>query len=143
VVRVRLLAENLEDLQVISALVQDAIVRVGDIRHHGKDRATLITMNRFCWEKGRLSPPARMRSALQVNGVMGVKSKGIARGKQNGMLELLAIEFEPDESQAPGGTLQLDFSDGGVLVLEVEMLDVVLLDTAGPWGAKSRPRHGR
>jgi len=135
------LAETKDDLQVIASLLHDAVSRVGDIRHDSRARTVLITMNRFCWEKARFSPPARSRTALQINGVLSIKAKGIAQGRANGVLSLLDIEFTPKEK--PGGKLVLTFADGGAVALEVEMLDVALVDISGPWGAKSRPRHGR
>ncbi|PHR56742.1 MAG: hypothetical protein COA47_12475 [Robiginitomaculum sp.] len=138
----RLLATDLESLQVISSMVQDAITRVGDIVHHAGSHQLIIAMNRFCWERGRLIHPARTRSALQIGGVLKVQAKGIAQGKRNGILSLLALSFDLDPKDEPGGVLTLAFSDGGEMKLQIECLDVALVDLSEPWGAKSRPKHG-
>jgi len=137
---VRLLAQSNDDLQIISAMAQDAVTRVGDISHDRKTRQLILAMNRFCWERGRKTAPARARSALQIESVISIKAKGIAMGKKNGILSLLALEFTEDE--APGGVLTITFSDGGALAVAVECLDVALVDISTPWGAKSRPKHG-
>ncbi len=139
---VRLLATELEDLQVISSMAQDAVTRVGDIVHHAGSRQLIIAMNRFCWERGRLRQPARARSALQIGGVLSVQAKGIAQGKRNGILSLLALSFDLDPKGGPDGVVTLAFSDGGEMKLQVECLDVALVDLSEPWGAKSRPKHG-
>jgi len=138
----RLLAQNNEDLQIISSMVQDAVSRVGDISRDGKSKQLIIAMNRFCWERGKRSAPARTRSALQVSGVLNVKSSGITIGKPNGILSLLAIKFTPDKELKPGGHVEITFSGGGALMLYVECLDAALVDLSEPWGAKSRPKHG-
>ncbi len=138
----RLLAQNNEDLQIISSMTQDAISRVGDISWDVKSRQLVIAMNRFCWERKKRSAAARVRSALQIGGVLQVKSKGIQIENTNGILYLLAIEFNQDEQLSPGGHIRIVFSDGAVLTAEVECLDLALVDLSEPWPVKSRPKHG-
>ncbi len=137
----RVLVTDNDDLAVVSSLSQDAVVRVGDIRHDHRAKTVLVTMNRFCWEAKRFIRPRRSRAALQINGVLSIRAKGIAQGKQNGVLSLLHINFEALEDEAPSGMVQMVFSDKATLAIEVEMLDMLLLDISGPWGAKSRPKH--
>ncbi|VAV90751.1 hypothetical protein MNBD_ALPHA06-647 [hydrothermal vent metagenome] len=137
----RLLASTNEDLQVVSTMIQDAVTRVGDISHDRKTRQLLIAMNRYCWERGKRTVPARVRAALQIVGVLSVQAQGIAQGKRNGILSLLSLEFTEDKTMEPGGLLTLHFSDGGALAVSVECLDVALVDLSEPWGARSRPRH--
>ena len=55
------LAEDDDDLQVISAALQDAISTVGEIAYEpSRARRLTIALNRFCWECGG---PSRSASA--------------------------------------------------------------------------------
>ncbi|MCF6293655.1 MAG: DUF2948 family protein [Robiginitomaculum sp.] len=138
----RLLAQSQKDLSVISAIVQDAITRVGDISYDKKSRQLIIAMNRFCWENGKRSVPARARAALQISDVISVRQTGIASAKRNGILSLLDIEFAADQENPPSGEITINFSDNGTMIISVECLDLALVDVSGAWGAKSRPKHG-
>ncbi|MBL1430905.1 MAG: DUF2948 family protein [Robiginitomaculum sp.] len=138
----RLLAQSQKDLSVISAMVQDAVTRVGDISYDKQSRQLIIAMNRFCWENGKRSVPARARAALQISSVLSVQQNGIAVVKRNGILSVLAVEFSEKTDIAPGGELTIILADNGTISISVECLDVALVDISGAWGAKSRPKHG-
>lgn len=138
----RLFAQSEKDLLVISAIIQDAVTRVGDIRYEQKSRQLIIAMNRFCWENGKRSAPARTRAALQITNVLAVQQNGIAQHNRNGVLSLLAVEFSMDVKNSPGGEITISFSGDGTLIATVECMDVALVDLSDPWGAKSRPKHG-
>lgn len=138
----RLLAKDEADLQVLSALVQDAVIRVGDLAFDKKGRNFIVPMNRFLWEKGRVSAPSRARSVLELRDVMGVRAKNVAMNRKNGLLNLLSIQFHPSEAEDdPGGKLLLLFSDNAEIKVQVECLDAALIDISGAWGTKKRPRH--
>ena len=130
----RLLAEDGEDLAIISAALQDAILRPQDIVWEKRARTLTITLARFCWECG----DTRVRAALQFGDVVAVKSRGLPRLPDAG-LELLAIHFF--EGEAPGGKAILMFAGGGDLKAEVECLDVVVVDLADRWPARIAPTH--
>jgi hypothetical protein len=132
----RLLAQDEEDLAVISAALQDAVAKVGDIVFEAKARRLTIAFNRFRWEAGERQ---RVRSALQLGGVLGVQTRKIRRDRRDAVLELLAIGFEVGE--APGGTLTLNFAGGGDLRAEIECVDAVLADLSQPWPTPRAPAH--
>lgn len=132
----QLLAEDQQDLGVISAALQDAVAKVGDISFEAKARRLTIAFNRFRWEAGVRQ---RVRSALQVGGVLSVQARKIRRDRRDGVLELLAIGFEPGE--APGGVLTLSFAGGGDLRAEIECVDAVLADVSEPWSTPREPAH--
>ncbi|HEX8569880.1 MAG TPA: DUF2948 family protein [Caulobacteraceae bacterium] len=135
----RLLAEDADDLQVISAALQDAIVKVGDILHEPQARRLTVVLNRFRWESSRHE---RVRAALQLGGVLDVKSRRIRREAKTAVLSLLAVTFEPNgDAEDPGGTLVLTFAGGGDLRADVEALDAVLADLSAPWPTPRAPRH--
>lgn len=131
-----LLAEDPEDLSVISAALQDAVAKVGDISYEARSRRLTVVFNRFRWEADERQ---RVRSALQIGGVLSVQARGIRRERREGVLELLAIAFDPGEP--PGGILTLSFAGGGDLRATVECVDAVLADVSSPWPTPRAPRH--
>jgi len=132
----RLLAQDQEDLAVLSAALQDAVAKVGDIVFEAKARRLTISFNRFRWEAGGRQ---RVRSALQLGGVLKVQARKIRRDRRDAIVELLAIGFEPED--APGGILTLSFAGGGDLRVGVECLDAVLADISEPWPTPRAPAH--
>lgn len=132
----RLLAQDQEDLAVLSAALQDAVAKVGDIVFEAKARRLTISFNRFRWEAGGRQ---RVRSALQLGGVLKVQARKIRRDRRDAIVELLAIGFEPED--APGGILTLSFAGGGDLRVGVECVDAVLADISEPWPTPRAPAH--
>lgn len=132
----QLLAQDPEDLAVISAALQDAVAKVGDIAFEARARRLTIAFNRYRWEAGQRQ---RVRSALQVGGVLDLKARKIRRDRRDAIVELLAIAFEAGD--APGGALILSFAGGGDLRAEVECIDAVLADVSQPWPTPRSPRH--
>lgn len=135
----RLLAQDADDLAVISATLQDAVAKIGDIRWDAHGRTLTIACNRFRWEAGGKKDGQRVRSALQLGDVTGVQARNLKRDAKGAVVELLAIAFEPGE--APGGTVMLTFAGGGDLRVGVDCLDVVLADVSEPWATPRRPGH--
>jgi hypothetical protein len=134
----RLLAEDADDLKVISAALQDAIGKIGDIAYAVHSRQLTLAFNRFRWEAGRRTTE-RVRSALQLGGVLSVKARKLRRDAPEAVVELLALEFEPGE--APGGVIAFRFAGGGDLRCEVECIDAALADVSAPWPARRAPTH--
>jgi hypothetical protein len=134
----RLLAADAQDLQVISAAVQDAVVKVGDIHWEPAARRLTLELNRFRWETAQ-DRTERVRAGLQLGCVLSVKARRIRRGAKHAVLELLALRFEPGE--APGGRVVFEFADGGDISAEVECLEAVLADVSDAWPAKRAPSH--
>lgn len=134
----RLAAKDSEDLKVISAHMQDALVRLADIRYLAKSRQFAFVANRFAWE---LQPkPERRRSGLHFEHVLSVKQHGIMAQAKDAILSLLAITFEPGPE--PSGTVVLTFSANCTIRLEVEYLDLHLKDLGGVWATHLTPHHG-
>ena len=130
----RLLAEDADDLHIISAALQDAIMRPVDIVWEPAARRVTLKLSRFCWECGG----TRVMAAMQFGDVTAVKSRRLPRLPESA-LELLAMEFAPGE--APGGRVILMFAGGGDLRIDVECLDAVLTDLSDRWPAKTAPTH--
>ena len=130
----RLLAEDADDLQIISAALQDAILRPVDIVWEKQARTLTIAFSRFCWECGG----TRVMCAMQFGDVLAVKSRRLSRSP-DASLELLALDFLPTE--APGGRVILMFAGGGDLRIDVECLDAVVTDISERWPARIAPTH--
>jgi hypothetical protein len=129
-----LLAEDADDLHIISAALQDAIMRPVDIVWEPASRRVTLKLSRFCWECGG----TRVMAAMQFGDVLAVKSRRLPRLPESA-LELLAMDFEPGE--APGGRVILMFAGGGDLRIDVECMDAVLTDLSERWPAKIAPTH--
>ncbi|HWA19350.1 MAG TPA: DUF2948 family protein [Devosia sp.] len=134
----KLLALDNEDLEVISATTQDAVIRVPDMGYARADRRFALLMNRYAWEEpGRKGQ--RKRAALHFDRVDDVKVAGIDTNAQEGVLELLSIRYS--QTDAPAGTVELDFAGGGTIRLSVECLEARLQDLGAAWAAKMTPGH--
>ncbi|MDG2044353.1 MAG: DUF2948 family protein [Maricaulis sp.] len=135
----RLSALETEDLNPVSAALQDAVAQLGDFDFLARARVFTIGFNRYCWEAEQKK--RRVRCGLQIASVLDVRSRNIRRGADEAVVNLLSIGFEAGD--APSGELVLLFSGDGELRLQVECLDLVLADVSDPWSAVSRPSHER
>ena len=136
----RLKALDADDLQVLSALVQDAIFPGNEMRWIRSDRRFAILLNRFRWEDKGASPPERVQAALVIEDVFGVKSQGVTKDDDT-VLSLLSVSFEAGEDGA--GRVLMTLAGDGAIACDVEALEVVLKDVTRPYIAPSRkaPSH--
>lgn len=139
----KLIALDADDLAIVSAHVQDAVMKIGDVGYKPAEKRFLLPLRRFVWEieAGRFRKPhnERRNSVLHFERVLGVRTAGIDQGKKNDVLSLLAIRFEPGE--LPAGMVELVFSGGAAIRLDVEVIEARLADLGGAWEASSRPSH--
>ncbi|MCE7999717.1 MAG: DUF2948 family protein [Rhodobiaceae bacterium] len=140
----RLKAEDTEDLQVIAAYLQDAVLLVQDIAYLPGTRRLALVANRFCWEDELGPVPAgrthrRARTGFHFDNVEKVQSRNIDQDRQDGVLNLLTISFE--ESLAPSGSIVLTFSGDGEIRIDVEALEAHLADMGGTWETPNLPTH--
>lgn len=145
--RLNLFVQDGEDLQVVSAHLQDAIARIGDVTYLPGERRFVLMFNRFRWElvsdedRGKLPDQKfeRVRTGLHFDDVRSAKLQGISRANDNAVLELLSLKFE--EAEAPAGTLLLTFAGGGAIRLDVDCLEGQMRDISDPWPAAGLPQH--
>lgn len=136
----KLLALDSEDLEIVSAHLQDAVVRVGDMGYSKSDQRFVLLMNRYAWEAGDARGRGqRKRAGLHFDRVTVAHAEGFDLKSKDGVLELLAVTFEPKD--APSGEVLLTFAGGGRVRLEVECLEARLRDLGGVWAAKAQPKH--
>ena len=138
----KLIAKSNQDLRVISAYLQDAIVSPLDIANLKKNRIFLIQLSRFMWEdaeKGVFRKNKRVRTILKFDNVLKVFSKNIDQVDKSNFLDFLAIEteFMADKSYE----VRLIFSGDAMIKLSTEVIDVTLDDQGAPWESKNKPKH--
>jgi hypothetical protein len=134
----QLIALDADDLAIMSAHLQDAIVRGDDLAWRPRQRRFALAVRRFDWQ-APTDQPRRRLSGLHFERVTAVRKRGADPRKDGGILNLLAITFE--EAEAPAGAVTLVFSGGFAIRLEVECIEAQLKDLGPQWEAASRPVH--
>jgi hypothetical protein len=142
----RLKAEDAEDVGVLAALVQDAVMPASEMRWERGRRRFSCLLNRFRWEdkakaERRGRPVERVRSLLVAEDVMGASHQGLDVRDADTVLSLLTLAFEPGEDGT--GRLILTFAGDGAVALDVEAVNVILQDVTRPYTAPSgkAPSH--
>jgi len=138
----RLAAIDEEDLAIVSAYVQDAVLKVGDMLYLPQERRFALGMNRFTWEKsedGSRRDYERRRAALTFDRVGAVRTSAIDRSRPEAVLELLTVSFTVTD--APAGKITLVFAGGGAVEIEVEVIEARLADLGAAWATKAKPDH--
>lgn len=135
----KLIALDGDDLAIISAHLQDAVLKIGDIAWLPAERRFALALRRFDWE-GAISGARRRRlTALHFERVSGARSSGIDTAAPDVVLNLLAITFT--QRDAPAGELILHFSDGAAIRLDVECIEGQMKDLGPVWEAVATPGH--
>jgi len=130
-----------DDIEVVSAHVQDAMVRVADIFWRPREHRFVMALNRFDWMSAvdAKADYRRCRTALRFERVNACKGRNLDQGNKDARLNLLAVEFA--ETDAPAGVVTLIFSGGGVIRLDVECLEAELADLGEVSAAALCPDH--
>ncbi|MEM6667566.1 MAG: DUF2948 family protein [Pseudomonadota bacterium] len=146
----RLIALEPDDMPVLSAHVQDAVLKVSDLRYMPRERRFVLALNRFAWETGGRSERSglfrpktttyeRRRSVLHFDQVSAVRQKNIRLAAPDAVLNLLAVVHTPGDG--PLETIELVFSGGGAIRLDVDVIEAQLADMGGAWETASKPAH--
>jgi len=140
----KLLALDEEDLAVIAAHLQDAILRVQEMTYLPQQQRFAAVLNRFDWldaEKGegKRGHYQRRQAALRFDRVLDAKIQNISDIRQDGIYELLTIQFQPTDP--PGGEIMLIFAGDAAVRLNVECIEAELRDLSAAWRARSKPKH--
>ena len=138
----KLLALDGDDLAVMSAHLQDAVFKAGDIAWDARHGVFTVAVNRFVWEKagGNDKGFERRRALVAFKRVQAVRSIGLDRADTDAVHSLLALRFDRKDD-GPDGTVVLVMAGNGSIALDVECVETQLADTGGAWETKLKPRH--
>ncbi|MBV8801231.1 MAG: DUF2948 family protein [Alphaproteobacteria bacterium] len=138
----KLAVQDADDLQIVSARLQDAVARVKDLVWLPKTHRFAALFNRFKWEDAVGGAEGlRVRAGFHLEHVLSAKSHNIQFTNREAVLSLLAIRFTPHGEDGPSGIIEFVFSGGGAIRLEVECIEASLVDFSGEWPALGRPSH--
>jgi len=142
----KLIALDAEDLEVISAHLQDAVMRVGDMTYLPREQRFAMILNRFNWEQALERKPRRRqlsferrRTGLHFDRVRKVKTRNLDPTARDTVLELLAIRFV--DNDPPGGHIEVVFAGEATIRLDVECVEAALRDLGACWATEVRPGH--
>jgi hypothetical protein len=142
----RLRAEDAEDLAVISACLQDALVSVRDLAYDRAARNFVLVANRFRWEgaaaEGAGTPFERTLCGVIFDKIDGVAYRGFHRNEEDRILALLAIRpmFGP-VTGSQSGLIDLDFAAGVTIRLTATAIRCRARDFGEPWPTVWHPGH--
>lgn len=132
-----LTALDTEDLAIVSAQMQDAVLLAGDMRYDPKRKQFVIIANRFAWDDP--VTPQRRRTGLHFDRVLAVKTLNMSHLEKDEVLSLLSVTFA--ELDAPAGEVLLSFAEGATIRLTVECLECQMSDLGPAWAAVAVPSH--
>ena len=159
----KLRARDVEDMRIVAACLQDALVAVSDIAYQKRQKRFVLVANRFMWEAtsqaGRpASHPAadpaagarddsdasfedqagpryqRIHAGLCFDRVKRVSYQGLDPRARGQILNLLTLEAEPRR-------ITLVFSGGILIRLEVGAIACHLEDLGETWPTRWQPSH--
>lgn len=138
----KLLSLDNDDLTILSAHMQDAVFKPGDVDYTPRAGIFSVAVNRFVWEKAKRKDKSfeRRRAVLTIKRVQAVRSIGFDRTDKDQVLSLLALNFS-QKGEGPDGTLELVCAAGATIALDVECIEVQLADVGGAWETTSLPNH--
>ncbi len=133
----RLTAQDVDDLNVISAQMQDAVLKFSDLSFNAKRRRFALVANRFAWDDENAK--TRRRTGLHFDHVISVQKQGFKNVGPETILSLLAISFHAADELS--GHITLAFSAGHQLRLDVECVDATMADMGPAWSTETTPSH--
>jgi hypothetical protein len=137
----KLRAADAEDMAVLSAILQDALVSVGEMVYLPDESQFVLIANRFRWEPdqgGTRDNFERILTGLCIDQVKSVRRRGVNPREADRILALLAIRPDSDENPT---ALMLEFAGGSSIRLEVDRIMCHLDDLGEPWPTRWRPKH--
>lgn len=140
----KLIAFDAEDLAILAAHLQDAVLRVEDMAYLKAERRFALVANRFDWSdaarrRDKQGRYVRRRTGFRIERVTAAKVQGLDLTRKDQVLSLLTLTFTPGEP--PGGAILLTFAGGGAVRVEVECIEAALADLGAAWETPHKPEH--
>ncbi|MEM9809828.1 MAG: DUF2948 family protein [Pseudomonadota bacterium] len=139
--KLALIAADQDDLQTMSALLQDAVLKIGDAAYVESNRRFAFVTNRYLWELAQKNPFGsgyRVRAGVHFDDVQAVRVKNVRLDAKDAVVKILNTAYVGSED---GGTITITLSGGGVIALDVEAINATLQDLSEPWRASRKPKH--
>ena len=130
--RLKLRACDADDLAVLSATLQDALVPLADMARVKDDGSFVLAVNRYRWEDD--TQATRVHALLRIRNADRIQTRGIDRRERHRVLDLLQLTFVE-------GALIAEFAGGGAIRVVISALDCTLEDVSDPWPAQATPSH--
>ena len=149
----KIIARDAEDLAVVAACLQDALIPLNEMRYLPQERRFIMVANRFRWERAARGDAAqapegdasfesdedfgalqRTNSGICIDRVLSVRSRDIDRSRPDDFLSVLSVQLD-------GNKLSFLFAGGGVIQIEVEALALYLSDLGKAWPTQWQPEH--
>ncbi len=119
----KIIAQNQEDLRVISALCSEAKIKQSEIKFLKENKIFLLSLERV--NKEKINSNDKINSILKFEYIENSKSKNIDQNNEDNVLELLAIESYKKENN---NEIVLLFSNNGIINLFCEIIESTLED---------------
>ena len=157
----RLKARDAEDMGVLAAVLQDALVPLIDVTFQKAQKRFVMVANRFMWESLKADRPQaqpvpvgqpgsegdaafedeapeprfqRVNCGLRFDHVANVRVRAIDMKQRDQILNLLTLARDPDG-------LTLLFSEDAAIRLVGRRIEAHLEDLGEPWPTDWRPAH--
>ena len=120
---VKIIANDQEGLQMISACSSGAKVKISDIKYLSSNKVFLLSIERSLIEKGQ--DQKKINSICRFDFVDKVKSKNINQSKKDLVLELIGIDYLKNKDDYE---INLIFNKSAYISLTTETIEVRLED---------------
>ena len=120
---VKIIANDQEGLQMISACSSGAKVKISDIKYLSSNKVFLLSIERNLIERGQ--DQKKINSICRFDFVDKVKSKNINQSKKDLVLELIGIDYLKNKDDYE---INLIFNNNSYIVLTTETIEVRLED---------------
>jgi len=149
--RLKLRAEDPEDLRVIAACLQDALVPLSDIHFQEAEHRFILVANRFRWENCPDLPEAphgndaacssyeRVNCGILFDNVSAVRRRGLDQRDRGRILELLTMDVEVSDDNRMA--VVMVFAGGAAIRIEGIGIKCRISDIGEPWPTQFRPNH--
>lgn len=131
---IKLRAKDNEDVQVISAILQDSIAPVCDIAYDAANQNFVMVVHRLRRETQNDQGLERICCAINISGVEKAQISGIDLGQQGRILDLLAVL--PDKE-----VITFIFAGEAKIRLFLANWSIIVEDFGEPWPAQCNPCH--
>ena len=149
--KLKLLGRSVDDVEVLSALLQDSIIPGADMAFDRKLEEFVFVANRFCWE---LKPSAEVTGSdgkplhkrrlcgVRISHVRSIQHHKWPHKRHLALFNLLALRHMDMAEQADKrAVLQFELSGGSCLRLKIDEIDIALEDLDSGYPTILQPEH--